>query len=282
MSSLITPLTALLIVVVLYLGFDVSDDYYITPEYGVGYALGIIGGLMMLALLIYPLRKHFKFLNHILTLKKWFKIHMMLGILGPVLILFHCNFSLGSANGNAALISMCLMVGSGLIGRYLYTKIHAGLYGNKITLKELSVERNEAVKKLNADFGSGNPFIGRDVFHELKSFEQKALAPTSILGSLQRLLVLGYQTRVTYRTFIKRLRQEERRCLFTSETNERVLKNQMNLARAHISLYLVTVRNIAELSFYERLFSVWHLLHLPLFFLLVITGFIHVYAVHVY
>ena len=282
MASLITPLNAFLVLIILYLGFTISDDYYLTPEYGVGYALGIIGGVMMLILLIYPLRKHFKILNHIMSLKKWFKIHMMLGIVGPMLILFHCNFSLGSANGTAALISMCLMVGSGLIGRFLYTKIHAGLYGNKITLQELGTERNEAVKKLNADFGSGNPFIDRKVFEELKQYEKRVLASTSILGSLQRIFILGYQTRVAYRSFVKKLRLEEQRCLFTSEANERQMKSQLNLARAHISLYLTTVRNIAELSFYERLFSMWHLLHLPLFFLLVITGFIHVYAVHVY
>jgi len=38
----------------------------------------------------------------------------------------------------------------------------------------------------------------------------------------------------------------------------------------------------AEFKFYEKMFALWHLLHLPLFFMLVITGIFHVIAVHYY
>jgi hypothetical protein len=42
------------------------------------------------------------------------------------------------------------------------------------------------------------------------------------------------------------------------------------------------VRNTATLGVYERLFALWHVLHVPLFILLVITAIIHVVAVHLY
>jgi len=42
------------------------------------------------------------------------------------------------------------------------------------------------------------------------------------------------------------------------------------------------VRRVAELATYERLFSLWHLLHLPLFFMLLVAGVVHIVAVHVY
>ena len=42
------------------------------------------------------------------------------------------------------------------------------------------------------------------------------------------------------------------------------------------------IRQMLELHFYERLFAFWHLMHLPLFIMLIITGFVHVYAVHAY
>jgi hypothetical protein len=54
------------------------------------------------------------------------------------------------------------------------------------------------------------------------------------------------------------------------------LANQ--LARRHIDL----VRRVAELGTYERLFAFWHLLHLPLFFMLLVAGIVHVVAVHLY
>ena len=41
-------------------------------------------------------------------------------------------------------------------------------------------------------------------------------------------------------------------------------------------------RQVAEFGIYERLFSLWHVLHLPLFFMLLVTGIVHVVAVHVY
>jgi hypothetical protein len=39
---------------------------------------------------------------------------------------------------------------------------------------------------------------------------------------------------------------------------------------------------VAELDSYERLFALWHVLHLPLFFMLLVAGIAHVIAVHLY
>jgi hypothetical protein len=33
---------------------------------------------------------------------------------------------------------------------------------------------------------------------------------------------------------------------------------------------------------YQRLFGLWHVLHLPLIFMLFLAGIVHVVAVHVY
>jgi hypothetical protein len=39
---------------------------------------------------------------------------------------------------------------------------------------------------------------------------------------------------------------------------------------------------VAEFESYERLFSVWHALHLPLIFMLLLAASVHIVAVHVY
>ena len=109
---------SILIILLLVLGWQMRDEYFITAQNGVGYALGIIGGSMMLLLLIYPLKKRFPQSKLLFfSTRNWFRIHMMLGIVGPLLVLFHCNFSLGSTNSNITLASMILMVSSGLFGR---------------------------------------------------------------------------------------------------------------------------------------------------------------------
>ena len=39
---------------------------------------------------------------------------------------------------------------------------------------------------------------------------------------------------------------------------------------------------VAQFSTYERVFALWHLLHLPFVYLLLITALFHVFAVHAY
>ena len=91
----------------------------------------------MLLLLIYPARKRLPGLKAIGSTKIWFQIHMALGVIGPVLILFHANFRLGATNSNVALVCMLVVAGSGLFGRYFYAHIHHGLHGRKASLAEL-------------------------------------------------------------------------------------------------------------------------------------------------
>jgi hypothetical protein len=53
-------------------------------------------------------------------------------------------------------------------------------------------------------------------------------------------------------------------------------------ARRYVDLRLDTARRIAEFTACEKLFALWHVLHMPLFFMLLIAGIVHVIAVHVY
>jgi len=45
---------------------------------------------------------------------------------------------------------------------------------------------------------------------------------------------------------------------------------------------LQAVQRRAQFSTYERLFSLWHVIHIPFLCMLVITALLHVVAVHVY
>ena len=52
--------------------------------------------------------------------------------------------------------------------------------------------------------------------------------------------------------------------------------------RAGINDDFEAVRRAAEFAFYDRLLRLWHLLHLPLFFVLVAAAILHVIAVNMY
>ena len=59
-------------------------------------------------------------------------------------------------------------------------------------------------------------------------------------------------------------------------------KRLRKAATRFIFTHLRRVRRAAELQSYERLFALWHVFHLPFFYLLVVTALIHVLAVHMY
>ena len=77
-----------------------------------------------------------------------------------------------------------------------------------------------------------------------------------------------------------------RRALKASVRSSPVLKTQRKrltrAARAYIDRRLAATKRVAEFAGYERLFSLWHALHIPLIFLLAIAAVIHVIAVNVY
>jgi len=103
---------------------------------GLGYALGIAGLGMMSLLLLYSLRKRWKPLQHAGAARLWLQIHMALGVLGPTAILFHANFRLGSLNSRAALFCMATVSLSGVIGRFLYTRIHSAFLDQRKTVAD--------------------------------------------------------------------------------------------------------------------------------------------------
>jgi len=280
MPSRCMPLSVvtLLVVIVVYLGWRYNRYLYLTPEYGPGYALGVTGALLMVMLLLYPVRKHARWASGFGPIRYWFRSHMLMGVLGPVCILFHCNFQLGSTNGNIALFSMLLVAGSGLVGRYFYTKIHYGLYGRKADLVNLSSDAALARAELDPVFDS---LPGMKV--RLQRLEEKALLTRGgIFATLTNVLEVNIRSRWCWYASMLELRQY----LKSESRRQEVRREQHNhcyqKCRHYLSEYLVTVRKVAGFSFYERLFSMWHIFHLPIFVMLLITGIVHVYAVHMY
>src|ERR1700751_5480376 len=128
---------------VLLIGIQLPVTHYLSPKSGFGYAIGIGGGTLILSQLLYAVRKRIPALRSVGTVHGWFQTHMILGIVGPVCILLHCGLSLGATNSNIALFSMLTVAGSGIFGRYFYSKIHHGLYGRKATLSELQERASE-------------------------------------------------------------------------------------------------------------------------------------------
>ncbi len=267
-----------LLLAVLCAGWLLKDKQLVNPEQGLGYWLGISGGSMMLLLLLYPASKRSRLLRRLGLIRHWFRIHMMLGLLGPSFILFHCNFSVDALNSKVALYSMLGVAASGIIGRYFYARIHRGLYGKRASIEEL---RNDIVGASNDNRGLAAILPG--FVHQLQTTAADLLGDqfTRSISLKQSLswTVKYYVVRIRLHRTIRSELQAHASQSSTVQTN---LKSLRRTANAYAAQQAGSMRQLAQLAFYERLFSLWHVFHMPLFLLLVISALVHVLAVHMY
>lgn len=263
-----------LVATVLIAGWFLPLDSYLSPRQGAGYILGIVGGSMMLLLLIYPLRKRVQSLRFIGDSRLWFQVHMALGLLGPLCILYHCLYRLGATNSNVALICMLVVSGSGVMGRYLYSRIHHGLYGRQATLAEF----REEAERLRSEASGAAKFLP-ELASRLEQSERRIganvpMLPKPLTASLsyriERIRLLGYVR--------AQLKAAGRSSQLIGEH-----AGQLEVAaRRYVTNRLSAARRVAEFEACAKLFGLWHVLHIPLFFMLLFAGIVHVIAVHVY
>lgn len=258
----------LLLIALVCLAWIVAHGNYYKPGEGLGYNLGLAGGLMMLTLLLYSARKHLAFMQPLGKLKYWFRIHMILGVLGPILVLFHTTFHLGSMNATIAFYCMLLVAGSGLIGRLVYTRIHKGLYGSRSTLSEA----HEDLAGSKGNVKSKLHFFPQ-VENNIKKFEHEALEK-------KRGFLAGVWFFFSF---------DVRRMLLAWRC-KRYIHLQLGASMLDVAgeasdlvnQYLKQIQTVAQFKKCEQIFSAWHVLHIPLMYMMVATAIFHVIWVHMY
>lgn len=255
------------------------DQGFISAESGLGYWLGIIGGSLMLLLLTYSARKRLRILRRFLTVKLWFQFHMTLGIVGPLCVIFHSNFHLGSLNSTVALVCMLLVAGSGIIGRYFYNRIHFGLYGEKIKLQQ-AMNDFQAIRQRMLNYAvtqKQRDFIEK-LFSAIESVvnAQNRKRGLFSLASNQR---RAKRIAVTLKKFVAELERYHSRHSGESPAPLETINSELD----NCAMVLIAIlRKLPGLQLFERLFSLWHVFHIPIFVLMIGTAITHVVVVHMY
>lgn len=266
------------VVAVIAYAWTIRNEGHWTAESGVGYWFGVAGSTAMLILVLYPLRKRFRILHGLGRVASWFRLHMVLGIIGPALIILHCNFKIGSLNSRLALFTMLIVVASGIAGRYIYSQVHKGLYGTRAEVSDILADAETLRRQIGIDLSSGS-----GVFSELEEFIARvSVAPDSAVRGLWAALTAGRRARAARRRVMRRasgaLASHARRHNWT----RRQKREHLHVLGEHLQTYFAAIRKAERLALFERLLALWHVLHMPLFILLIITVVMHIIAVHLY
>jgi len=243
----------------------------------VGYWLGVAGGVSMLLLFSYPMRKHLRFMHRWGKVKQWFWVHMTLGVAGPMLILLHSTFQVGSTNAAVALYSMLIVALSGVVGRFIKLRVQRGLHDEIGSLRELQA-------RAGLDAGSRSRLhFAPQVETRLREFAQYALQGADGQATPWRqVFALPWRQAATLVACQLDLRHALKQPAGRQGLSPEDLAKRERHARRLVRRYLLAVVRVAQFRAYERIFALWHVAHVPFVYLLVASAVVHVVAVHAY
>jgi hypothetical protein len=203
---------------------------------------------------------------------------MILGIGGPALILLHSTFRVGSLNAAVALYSMLAVAGSGVIGRFIFARVNRGLRGEQSGLNDLRARAGLQ----QADAKSRLAFAP-SVEERLAAFEASVMqAKPGWVTYLRQIFWLPIQQWLVYRKSAAEIEKILRRMAKKHSWSADDLARRERHSKRLVSLYLNAVSRVSQFTAYARMFSLWHIAHIPFVYLMVISALVHVYAVHVY
>ena len=114
--------------------FDSCKRFDPRPGKPISYFFGWLGFSIMALTNLYIIRKRIHALEKLGNLQGWLDWHIFFGLLGPTLILFHCDFKVRGLVG-ISFWSMVISFASGVVGRYFYLQLMQQKTGLKSALE---------------------------------------------------------------------------------------------------------------------------------------------------
>jgi len=127
-----------------------------------GHGIGIIGFIFMLMTeTLYSLRKRSRSVRWG-KMSMWLQLHIFMGLVGPYMVLLHSSWKFNGIAGATTLLTIIIVV-SGFIGRYIFTRIPRTVDGLEIE-GSLSQEALKQARRLMALWHTVHIPIGMALF----------------------------------------------------------------------------------------------------------------------
>ena len=215
------------------------------PSGPVGLTLGVAGVASMLMTLPYALRKRWRALAKVGTMKQWLEVHIFFGIVGPILITLHTSFKFNGLISVGYWLMMTVWA-SGFVGRYLYVRIPKTIRGVELSFTQVQ----DNVSRLQHQLETTS--LPDAMRAELETFDRAVTAPRGAApGALD--LFFG-ELRVRVRLMLLR------RHLQAAGADLTAISRLVDLAAERATL----ARRLAHLQRTRHLFELWHVFHRPL------------------
>ena len=247
----------------LYLGYDyysipVEERHFHSLNLSfrasgiVGHGLGIIGStFIIVGVFSYMFRKRLRIFSRVGILKHWLEFHIFLCTLGPFLILFHTTFKFGGIVA-VSFWSMVAVFLSGIAGRYIYLQIPRSIEGKELTLIEIEEQKSEMNKQLR-----------QSVVLDESIYELIDIIPDKEGRNF------GFWAKSTEeKTALRRMKNE----LSQQAVPREKVREIVHMFNSQLALK----RRIQRLATMQKLFSYWHVAHLPFALIMLVVMIIHI------
>jgi hypothetical protein len=224
-----------------------------------GHTIGIVGFiLMVMTECLYTLRKRSRSARWG-RMSTWLEFHVFTGLVGPYMVLLHTSWKFNGLAGVVMLLTL-VIVGSGFIGRYIYTAIPRTADGVELGVGELARQITAIEDELS-----------RWMAAQPQAASAMGIRLAGSLPSNSADVTLGLGPVVSNWLATWRWKVQERRL----DPNVRVqARNMERLARRHRTLR----RQMASLAMARQLLSLWHMIHVPIGIALFTAATVHAAA----
>lgn len=242
---------AYLFMVVILDGIPKASDLF-------GHLIGILGFLLMLMTeTLYSFRKRSRSARWG-RMASWLNFHIFTGIVGPYMVLLHTSWKFHGLAGVVTLLTL-IVVGSGFIGRYIYTAVPRTADGVEIETGQIEQQIAIAGAEIQ-DWLRRSPETA-SIFATLEVVPK---ASGGALGIIMTRPLLDWRQRLRWQAARRKLDGPIR---VQFDQLEKLFRRQSILHR-----------QLASLAMARRLLALWHAVHIPIGMALFTAAFIHIGA----
>lgn len=238
---------------------------YLRPSGMVGQTAGLLTFAGFLFLWLYPMRKKLGAAGAWMgRIPKWLDVHIMVGLTLPLLGAVHAAWRFDGVIG-LGYWAMLIVATSGLVGRYVYSRIPRNRSGLELDAEQLAQQRRQLLLELMEITG-----LEREVVESTLAADPVPPRGSNVGATFVRMVRDDLRRRVAVRELRRRWTALE-----GADVDTEKLREVARLARRQMAL----TQQARLLGETQRIFRHWHTLHRPVAITALLAVTIHVLVV---